>query len=43
MDRRKSYALGVNRLTNWNSKLSRWNPDGVEKGQEVLVTALNTI
>lgn len=37
--------LGVNRLTNWNSKLSRWNPGaGVEKGQEVYSNqALNTL
>ena len=37
--------LGVNRLGNWNSKLSRWNPGvGVEKGQEVYSNqALNTM
>lgn len=37
--------LGVNRLTNWNSKLSRWNPGaGVEMGQEVYSNqALNTL
>lgn len=37
--------LGVNKLCNWNAKLSRWNSDGAnEKGQEVFSNqALNTL
>jgi putative DNA methylase len=38
-------ALGVNKLANWNTKLSRWNSDAAnEKGQEVFSNqALNTL
>lgn len=37
--------LGINKLINWNGKLSRWNSDGAnEKGQEVFSNqALNTL
>lgn len=37
--------LGINKLCNWNAKLSRWNSDGAnEKGQEVFSNqALNTL
>lgn len=37
--------LGVNKLANWNTKLSRWNSDATnEKGQEVFSNqALNTL
>ncbi|MEL3961898.1 anti-phage-associated DUF1156 domain-containing protein [Lysinibacillus endophyticus] len=37
--------LGVNRIVNWNAKLSRWNPGvGTEQGQEVYFNqALNTL
>ncbi|WP_336990023.1 anti-phage-associated DUF1156 domain-containing protein [Bacillus infantis] len=37
--------LGLNKLSNWNAKLSRWNSDGSnEKGQEVFSNqALNTL
>lgn len=37
--------LGLNKLANWNAKLSRWNSDGSnEKGQEVFSNqALNTL
>jgi len=37
--------LGLNRLVNWNAKLSRWNPGiGTEQGQEVFSNqALNTL
>jgi len=37
--------LGINKLCNWNAKLSRWNSDGSnEKGQEVFSNqALNTL
>lgn len=38
-------VLGLNKLCNWNAKLSRWNSDGAnEKGQEVFSDqALNTL
>lgn len=37
--------LGINRIANWNAKLSRWNPGvGTEQGQEVYSNqALNTL
>lgn len=37
--------LGINKLVNWNAKLSRWNSDGAnEKGQEVFSNqALNPL
>lgn len=37
--------LGINKLSNWNTKLSRWNSDAAnEKGQEVFSNqALNTL
>ncbi|MFZ3591518.1 anti-phage-associated DUF1156 domain-containing protein [Bacillus sp. DJP31] len=45
-DKERTFGLlGINKLNNWNSKLSRWNSDGAnEKGQEVFSDqSLNTL
>lgn len=45
-EKERAYGLlGINKLSNWNAKLSRWNSDGAnEKGQEVFSNqALNTL